>query len=175
MVPLPLRAVVNVTVTVPVVTVVATDPSASEPGTDKGTFTFTRVNTSSSLQVFYSVGGTAMADGFNGDDDYQFTGSAIIAAGASSCTVTVSPLDNPAVESPETVILTVTSTLLYSVGTPSSATVTIYDNDSFPPSVSLTSPANLSVHSLGTPITINANASDSDGTVTKVEFYDLAS
>jgi chitinase len=40
-----------------------------------------------------------------------------------------------------------------------------------PPSVSLTSPANGATFSAGANITLSANASDSDGTVSKVEFF----
>lgn len=40
-----------------------------------------------------------------------------------------------------------------------------------PPSVSLASPANNSNHLVSTGIPINATASDADGTITKVEFY----
>ncbi|KAA2252241.1 cellulose 1,4-beta-cellobiosidase [Solihabitans fulvus] len=40
-----------------------------------------------------------------------------------------------------------------------------------PPTVSLTSPANNSSYTLGSAIPLAANASDSDGTVSKVEFY----
>src|SRR5947209_1208935 len=45
--------------TIPVVTIVATDPLASESG-DTGTFTVHRAgNTNSALNVFYLIGGTA--------------------------------------------------------------------------------------------------------------------
>jgi hypothetical protein len=40
-----------------------------------------------------------------------------------------------------------------------------------PPSVSITSPANNSTFSAGNPIAIDASASDTDGTIVKVEFY----
>jgi hypothetical protein len=40
-----------------------------------------------------------------------------------------------------------------------------------PPTVSITSPSNGAVFAQGSNITINANASDTDGSVTKVEFY----
>ncbi|TLM76934.1 chitinase C-terminal domain-containing protein [Microbulbifer harenosus] len=39
------------------------------------------------------------------------------------------------------------------------------------PSISLTSPANGSSHTTGTSLTISANATDSDGSVSKVEFF----
>jgi hypothetical protein len=40
-----------------------------------------------------------------------------------------------------------------------------------PPAVSITSPSNNANFNLGSDITINANATDSDGTITKVEFF----
>jgi len=40
-----------------------------------------------------------------------------------------------------------------------------------PPTVSITSPSDGATFTEGDNITINADASDSDGTVTKVEFY----
>ncbi|QKX06540.1 T9SS type A sorting domain-containing protein [Aquimarina sp. TRL1] len=44
-------------------------------------------------------------------------------------------------------------------------------NDNTPPTVSITSPANGSSFTAGTTITLQADASDRDGTVSKVEFY----
>ncbi len=40
-----------------------------------------------------------------------------------------------------------------------------------PPIVAITSPASGSIFTVGTPITVNAAASDSDGTVSRVDFY----
>jgi chitinase len=40
-----------------------------------------------------------------------------------------------------------------------------------PPQVTLTAPASGSSHSAGTAVTLSANASDADGTISKVEFY----
>lgn len=45
------------------------------------------------------------------------------------------------------------------------------DEPNAPPSVSITSPANNAVFTAPASITINANATDSDGTISKVEFY----
>jgi hypothetical protein len=43
--------------------------------------------------------------------------------------VTITPIDDPTVEGPETVILTITASTSNVVGTPATATVTIADND----------------------------------------------
>jgi hypothetical protein len=115
--------------TLPVVTVTATDSSASEPGTDKGTFTVTRTgSTAAALAVSFTVGGTATSG-----TDYSALGSSVtIPAGATSAAVTVSPLDDALPEGNETVILTLSTSAAYTIGTPSSATVTITDNDGAP-------------------------------------------
>src|SRR6185312_12325585 len=65
----------------PIVSVVAPDSLASEPGTDTGTFTISRTgSTAAPLTVHYSLGGTAK----NGVDYQTLSGSATIPAGASS-------------------------------------------------------------------------------------------
>jgi calcineurin-like phosphoesterase family protein/Calx-beta domain-containing protein/purple acid phosphatase-like protein/thrombospondin type 3 repeat protein len=110
----------------PAVTIAATDASASEAGPATGTFTLTRTgSTTSSLPVNLTVGGTASA----GADYATITSPVTIAAGSATKTVTVTPLDDGAVESSETVVLTIATGAGYNIGSPSSATVTIADND----------------------------------------------
>jgi parallel beta-helix repeat protein len=112
------------------VTVVASDSSASEGGPGTGTFSISRIGGgSSALTVNYSLGGTAS----NGTDYRSLPGSATIASGATSATVTVTPIDDTAVEGNETVVLTISANTAYTVGSPNSATVTIADNDQSPP------------------------------------------
>lgn len=114
------------TPTLPAVTIAATDGSASEAGAATGTFTITRTgSTASSLLVNLTVGGTATA----GADYTALTSPITIAAGSASKTVTVTPVDDGAVESAETVVLTIATGSGYEAGSPSSATVTIADND----------------------------------------------
>jgi hypothetical protein len=108
------------------VSVVAIDASASEAGRDPGTFTFTRTgSTSAALLVQYGVGGSATS----GADYAALSGSVTIPAGAASATVTVTPVDDPDAEAPETVDVTVQADGAYTVGTPSTAMVTIADDD----------------------------------------------
>jgi subtilisin family serine protease/peptidase E len=109
----------------PVVTVVAADNSAAEPS-DVGRFVFTRSGpTTGSLTVNFTVGGTATSG-----SDYTALGSSIvIPAGRSTATNTVTPIDDAVVEATETVILTLAANAAYTVGSPSSATVNIADND----------------------------------------------
>jgi len=107
------------------VTVAATDAAASEDG-GAGTFTLTRTgSTTSALVVGYAIGGSATAGGDYG----ALGGSVTIPAGSTAATVTVTPLDDSLAESAETVVLTVTAGSGYSVGAPSSGTVTISDDE----------------------------------------------
>lgn len=110
----------------PTVTVAATDSSASETGPNTGLFTVTRTgSTTSPLLVNLTLGGTATA----GSDYATITGPITIAAGSATKTVTVTPVDDAGVEPAETVVLTIAAGSGYNVGSPSSATVTIADND----------------------------------------------
>ena len=116
----------------PVVTVVASDGTATEAGLTTGSFTVTRnAATSAALTVYYSVGGTATA----GSDYVALAGSVVIPADLVSATVTVTPLQDTIDENPETVTVTLSSNSLYTVGSPSSATVTISDDDDGLPQV----------------------------------------
>ncbi|PYK99615.1 MAG: hypothetical protein DME19_08005 [Verrucomicrobia bacterium] len=110
----------------PTVSVAATDGNASEQGPGTGTFTLTRTgDTSSALTVNYTLGGTAV----NGTDYQQLGTSVTVPAGASSATVTVTPIDDSEPEGDETVVLTISGNAAYTVGSPGSATITIADND----------------------------------------------
>jgi subtilisin-like proprotein convertase family protein len=111
--------------TQPTVSVTATDANAVESG-ETGTFTMTRTgNTKYDLPVNYSVAGTAT----NGQDYDALTGSAIIPAGQDSVTVSVNPIDDTEIEGDEPVVLSITASNSYAVGTNSNATVTIADDD----------------------------------------------
>jgi subtilisin family serine protease len=113
----------------PTVTVTANDPNAAEPS-NTGTFAVSRTgSTNSSLTVNYSLNGTAQ----NGVDYQTLSGSVTIASGSSSANITVTPIDDSADENNETVVLTLSANSAYTVGSPSSATVSIADNDEPPP------------------------------------------
>ncbi len=110
----------------PHVSVIASDALASERGPNVGKLTIGRTgSTAAALVVAYTVGGTAIG----GADYVTVSGSATIAPGASSVTVEIVPVDDSAVEYPETVVLTVGTGAGYDIGAPSSAAVTIRDND----------------------------------------------
>jgi hypothetical protein len=110
----------------PAVTVTATDSAAGEPA-NNGTFTFTRTgSTSGPLTVGYVVTGTASA----GSDYQALDGSVTIPIGQSTATETVTVVDNSTAEPTETVLVTLSANASYTIGTPSSATVNVTDNDS---------------------------------------------
>jgi len=112
------------------VTLEATDATASESGSDAGTFTVTRPSslTNVALEVHYAVDGLAV----NGVDYQRLGGTVLVPAGAASATISVIPIDDiVGSESNETV----DATLLpggYLVGTPGSGSVAIEDDDVSP-------------------------------------------
>ena len=110
----------------PTVTVVAGDAAASEAGPNTGSFTVSRNGpTTDALSVAYNLTGTAG----NGTDYSALASTVLIPVGQASATVTVTPTNDGAPEPAETVILTIATNALYTVGSPSAATVTITDND----------------------------------------------
>ena len=110
----------------PTVTIASTDATASEPS-DVGIFTVSRSEvTTSPLTIALSVGGSAVS----GSDYSAISSSVTIAANQASATVTVTPIDDSATESTETVVLSLAGGSDYLIGGASSATVTIADNDS---------------------------------------------
>ena len=113
----------------PQVSVSASDAAASEAPGNAGSFTVTRTGqTEAPLVVSLTVGGSAT----NGAD-YALLGATVtIPAGAASAVVSVLPVDDNAVEGPESVTLSVAPGSGYTVGSTSSASVTIADNDSDP-------------------------------------------
>src|SRR5688572_15499258 len=81
----------------------AADDRASENTNDTGTFVLHRkLNTRTPLVVFYRIGGTATVN----DLDYaELTGLVEFAAGQSTATVVVKPIDDSIAEPRETVTL----------------------------------------------------------------------
>jgi Ca2+-binding RTX toxin-like protein len=115
------------------VTVSATDANAAETATgttaNPGVFTLTRTGyIANSLTVNYSLSGTAT----NGIDYTNLVGTATFTAGQSTTTVTLSPLDDNISEGNETAILNLVTGNNYLLGTTTSATVTIADNEPVP-------------------------------------------
>ncbi|MBI2467874.1 MAG: hypothetical protein HYV62_08690 [Candidatus Rokubacteria bacterium] len=126
--------------TLPTVTITATDPAAAEAAAPLDTGTFTVASSSPApaggLVVTYAVSGTATSvavcpglPGTGAEDYLTLPGTVTIPAGATSATITVTPCDDSVVEVPETVFVALTPGAGYTVGTPSTATVTITSND----------------------------------------------
>ena len=110
-----------------VVTVAATDASATETAGNGGTFTFTRSsnNTLKDLVVHYTLSGTTTS----GDYTVSPTlGTVTILAGQTTATVAINPIDDPTFEGSETVVVNVLPDPMYVVGS-TGATITIADND----------------------------------------------
>lgn len=108
------------------VSVAATDPEASEAGSNPGSFTVTRTgSTAAPLAVSVTVGGTASS----GADYQAIPATLTLPAGSASVAVAVVPIDDSAVEPSETVVLNLSAGTGYVVGAPASATVTIRDNE----------------------------------------------
>ncbi|MCD6365513.1 MAG: right-handed parallel beta-helix repeat-containing protein [Planctomycetes bacterium] len=109
------------------VTITAVDADADEAGSDPGEFIITRGDSDGDLTVYYTVGGSA------GADDYAetLTGSAVIASGYASTTITITPIDDIHCEGEQTVVLGLVADTAYTVTPPGEATVTIADNDSY--------------------------------------------
>ncbi len=116
------------------VTLAVAPLSVDEDGVPNLVYTFTRTgDTTGALAVNFSVGGTAT---FN--TDYTQTGAATFtppngtvtfAAGNTTATVTVDPSADVTAEPNETVILTLAAGADYNIGTPSTATGTILNDD----------------------------------------------
>jgi Calx-beta domain len=82
-------------------------------------------STASPLTVFYSVTGTARP----GTDYTALPGSVTIAAGSSAANILVRPINDTRMEGNETVVVALSSRPAYTIGSPSSATVTIISNE----------------------------------------------
>ena len=110
----------------PVVRASAADGTATETGPTGGAMLVARSgDTSSALTVTYTVGGTATAD----SDYAALSGTVTIPAGATDVTIAVDALDDARVEPVETVVVTITPSDAYTVGSPSSAIVSILSDD----------------------------------------------
>ncbi len=115
----------------PEVTITATIPSTAEGGL-AGQFTVARTgDVTDALVVNYSVSGTATS----GSDYTALPGTVTIPAGAPSAQILVEPIDDTVAEPDETVVATLEPGA-YAIAEPSSATVTIIDNE--PTTVTIT-------------------------------------
>ncbi|MBD1211906.1 MAG: SBBP repeat-containing protein, partial [Dolichospermum circinale Clear-D4] len=167
-----------------VITVAATDANAGETATgitpNPGTFTLTRTgDLTQAITVNYTLSGSAT----NGTDYSSLLGTVNFAAGASSATVTVTPTDDNIFEGTETAILTLATGAGYILGTTTSATVNITDND-LQPSISIndvsvtegnsgTTNATFTLtlsHPSSQPITVNYATADGTATTADLDY-----
>ena len=108
--------------------------SATENGTANLVYTFTRQGaTTSPLTVNYNVGGTAtFSTDYTQTGANNFsstTGTITFATGSSTATLTIDPTGDTSIESDETVALTLASGTGYTIGTATTVTGTILDDD----------------------------------------------
>jgi len=138
----------------PAVTVTASTATATEAGTVAGAFTFARTgDTTSALTVYYTVGGTATP----GTDYNALSGIVTLDPGSAMAVVPVIPTDDLAVESNESVTVSLASDPAYLIGS-AGAVVTIVSNDS---------PSDLVITTLTGPTTSGAGASITVNDTTK--------
>ncbi len=117
------------------ITIVSTDPSASETPGDTGQFTITRTAPiTGTLTVNLTITGTAT----NGTDYTSIATTTTFTAGQASRTVTITPTNDTATEGPEVVTMQIASGS-YDIGAPGYDDVTIADNDN-PPTLYIASP-----------------------------------
>jgi hypothetical protein len=178
----PVQILVQYVPVLPTVTIQATDATAMEPGApdaiNPGAFTFYRTgDTNHDLPVFYMISGTAS----NAVDYINASAPVLIPAGATSAIMPIVALDDNLVEGSETVRFRLihpplgSPVDLYRIGTPSNATVTIFDNDYAPePFVTLTIAGYLNEFSPWSTLRLRAKTLDTNeqATVAFVEFFE---
>ena len=123
-------ATVTIQNTVPTVTLQATTAAATEGG-GNGAFTVTRTGpTTNSLVVYFAVGGSAV----EGSDYAPIGTNVAIAVGNTTAVISIAPIqdlfnEDGAVTGNDRVLVALTPSTNYNIGTPNSGTVTIGDDD----------------------------------------------
>jgi hypothetical protein len=152
------------------VTVRPTEPLATEPGGAPGVFTISRGGeTNTALTIPFSLGGTAS----NGVDYAAMPLSVTLAPGQVSSNVSVTPIAEPSATGYKSIILSLRQHANdFFIGSLDRATVYIvYGYTNVPPSVEIVAPTNDESFLSLPNIEVAANASDSNGWVTTVEFF----
>ena len=152
------------------VTVQPTDPLATEPDGTSGTFKLTRAgDTNAPLTVPFTLGGTAS----NGIDYSAIPLTVTLAAGQVSSNIAVAPISEPTAMGYKTVVLSLPrhATNFVVASLDRAVVYIVYRYTNVPPAVSIVAPAN-GTSFLSLPnIEVAANASDSNGWITSVEFF----
>jgi hypothetical protein len=155
---------------VPFVTVQARNPLATEPGGSPGMFTISRAgDTNSAVTVSFSLSGSAT----NGVDYAEVPLSITLAAGHVSSNLTITPVSEPSATGYKTVVLNLThhGRNFFVASLDHAVVYIVYRYTNVPPTVKIVTPTN-GTSFLSLPnIEIAANASDSNGWVTSVEFF----
>lgn len=112
------------TVPTPVVTIQALSDVA-EGGGAVAAFRLTRSTTTGTLSVGFSPSGSTATP----YSDFTFPFSVTFANGSATADVTITPINDTTSEPTETIALALTDGVDYDLGTPSSATVNLLDND----------------------------------------------
>lgn len=144
---------------VPVVSVSVTDAAAAEEGSDTGTIRISRDITTGDLDVNYTLGGTAST----GDYSETYSGTVTITNGLSYVDLDFTPVDDSVYEGDETIQLDLALGSGYSLGTPSSGTVTISENDPVPPTLTVAVPDAAAAETGSDPGTIRITRDSSSG------------
>lgn len=158
---------------VPTVTIQATDNHATWSG-DVGTFTvFRSGNPTQYLNVYCCISGTAS----NGVD-YQSIGNFVqLPSGVLSNSISINPVKLGQMDIKTVTVELCPSPLMmpvnYGIGSPSSATVFITPSaiSNLPPVAQVISPTNGAVFHSPVDLTLLAKATDADGSVSNVEFF----
>ncbi len=160
----------------PIVYVQVSNPLASEPGGNPGSFTIFRSgNTNTSFTLPISLAGTAT----NGVAYAAISTNITFAVGEESTNIVVTPEIVPGATGYKTVVLNVPRDRVnrgtapeYNVGASSRAIVYIvYNYTNIAPKVSLLSPTNGASYLSMPNIALTATAKDSNGWITSVQFF----
>jgi Calpain family cysteine protease/Calx-beta domain len=151
----------------PTISISANDVSATETlageTSNPGQFTLTRTgNNTASSTVSYLISGTAT----NGKDYDSLTGNVTFAAGSSTVTININPIDDGVYEGQETITLTLKNNSKYNLDQNSSASVFLDDPNSF---INITSPNGGEVFNIDSSYNITWN--DNIGDNVKIELY----
>jgi hypothetical protein len=160
----------------PFVSVQATDPLASEPGGNPGTFTISRADgATSALTLSFTLSGTAT----NGVDYTEIPTNVTFAAGQTSTNIAIVPASEPKASRYKTVILTLRRDAVanppavpsFIVGSMNRAIVyLVYNYTNVAPKVAWLTPTNGASFLSRPNVELAVNASDSNGWVAAVSF-----
>jgi hypothetical protein len=153
----------------PAVSILATSPNASDLGPIPGVFTVTRSGgTNGPLMVYYNLSGTAS----NGVDYSTQTSPVVIPAGALSAAVTVTPILYSSPNSSSTVVMNLSASSLYDLGSPNAASITITQ---IPPPMLIVPSPSTKIVDLGSNLAVSLSVVDSYISTNQFAFTNVSS